>query len=203
MAVKPDAEGGPIPLNAAQQQAVKEWAADDRLWTTQETVEMNLRTFARVVLRAYRLEPMGSMPANRPQPVLPPSAGIDREGLAVLAERVERIADQLDGQAADVLNQAAAALRASAPRSEGEWRPIETAAEDGQWVWMLNEKTGRVSAFRWDDSHDGWFAVLRLIPAATATVVSSVSRRGNRLVATGEPNVHALGTAARSPTKGR
>jgi len=42
--------GGPIRLNDAQQQAAKEWAADDRLWTTQETVEINLRMFARVIL---------------------------------------------------------------------------------------------------------------------------------------------------------
>ena len=41
----------PIPLNAAQENAAKEWAADDRLWTTQETVEFNLRTFARVILK--------------------------------------------------------------------------------------------------------------------------------------------------------
>jgi len=40
----------PIPLNDAQEAIVKEWAADDRLWTTQETVEFNLRTFARVIL---------------------------------------------------------------------------------------------------------------------------------------------------------
>ena len=40
----------PIPLNAEQEQATKDWAADDRLWTTQETVEFNLRTFARKVL---------------------------------------------------------------------------------------------------------------------------------------------------------
>lgn len=40
----------PIPLNAQQLEAVKNWAADDRLWTTQETVEINLRIFARVIL---------------------------------------------------------------------------------------------------------------------------------------------------------
>jgi hypothetical protein len=40
----------PIPLSEAQRQAVKEWAADDRLWTTQETVEINLRIFARKIL---------------------------------------------------------------------------------------------------------------------------------------------------------
>lgn len=43
-------EHGPIPLNARQEDAVKSWAADDRLWTTQETVEFNLRTFARLIL---------------------------------------------------------------------------------------------------------------------------------------------------------
>jgi hypothetical protein len=42
----------PIPLNAEQERAAKEWAADDRLWTTQETVEFNLRTFARKILAA-------------------------------------------------------------------------------------------------------------------------------------------------------
>lgn len=42
----------PIPLNARQEQTAKEWAADDRLWTTQETVEFNLRTFARTILAA-------------------------------------------------------------------------------------------------------------------------------------------------------
>jgi hypothetical protein len=48
----------PIPLNEEQEQAVKSWAADDRLWTTQDTVEINLRTFARMILklRAARSE---------------------------------------------------------------------------------------------------------------------------------------------------
>ena len=40
----------PLPLTDVQEQAIKAWAADDRLWTTQETVEFNLRTFARHVL---------------------------------------------------------------------------------------------------------------------------------------------------------
>jgi len=40
----------PIPLTDAQESSVKEWAADDRLWTTQETVEFNLRTFARTIM---------------------------------------------------------------------------------------------------------------------------------------------------------
>lgn len=42
----------PIPLSSAQELLVKQWAADDRLWTTQETVEFNLRVFARAVLAA-------------------------------------------------------------------------------------------------------------------------------------------------------
>ena len=41
----------PLPLTFTHEQAIKEWAADDRLWTTQETVEFNLRTFARVILK--------------------------------------------------------------------------------------------------------------------------------------------------------
>jgi hypothetical protein len=47
--------GGPIPLNAEQLKAITLWAADDRLWTTQETVEFNLQTFARVILEAQGL----------------------------------------------------------------------------------------------------------------------------------------------------
>lgn len=62
--------GGPIPLNAAQEQAVKEWAADDRLWTTQDTVEVNLRTFARVILRhSDRPQPIGLAGNHRAQPI--------------------------------------------------------------------------------------------------------------------------------------
>lgn len=49
--------GGPIYLNDRQERAVREWAADDRLWTTQQTVETNLRTFARVILRDSDAEP--------------------------------------------------------------------------------------------------------------------------------------------------
>ena len=44
-------QASPIPLSAAHEQAAKEWAADDRLWTTQDTVEFNLRAFARVILK--------------------------------------------------------------------------------------------------------------------------------------------------------
>jgi hypothetical protein len=41
---------GPIALSPAQEADVKAWAADDRLWTTQETVEFNLRVFATRIL---------------------------------------------------------------------------------------------------------------------------------------------------------
>ena|SRR3990167_8015164 len=51
----PDEQTFPIPLNEAHERAVKEWAADDRLWTTQDTVEFNLRVFARAILAAYVL----------------------------------------------------------------------------------------------------------------------------------------------------
>jgi len=45
---------GLVRLTASQEKAAKDWAADDRLWTTQETVEINLRTFARVILLCQR-----------------------------------------------------------------------------------------------------------------------------------------------------
>jgi hypothetical protein len=48
--------GAPILLSDAQQRAAEEWAADDRLWTTQETVAFNLQTFARVILKLARAE---------------------------------------------------------------------------------------------------------------------------------------------------
>jgi hypothetical protein len=52
--VTPEAaqEQYPIPLNAEQERWIKHFAADDRLWTTQETVEFNLRVFARFMLKA-------------------------------------------------------------------------------------------------------------------------------------------------------
>jgi hypothetical protein len=49
----PPAEPG-APLNDAQRQAAKEWAADDGLWTTQETVESSLVLFARAILAYSR-----------------------------------------------------------------------------------------------------------------------------------------------------
>ena len=57
----------PIPLNEAHERAVKEWAADDRLWTTQGTVEFNLRVFARVILAAYVLA-AAPVPATGEEP---------------------------------------------------------------------------------------------------------------------------------------
>ena len=56
---QPAGERSPIPLNTVQDSAIKEWSADDRLWTTQETVEFNLRTFARVILAARSSSPEG------------------------------------------------------------------------------------------------------------------------------------------------
>jgi hypothetical protein len=56
----------PIPLDAEQEQAIKQWAADDRLWMTQETVEFNLRTFARVILRRHAADVSESNFAGRP-----------------------------------------------------------------------------------------------------------------------------------------
>lgn len=41
----------PIELNPTQEQLAKLWASDDRLWTTQEVVEINLRVFARNILK--------------------------------------------------------------------------------------------------------------------------------------------------------
>lgn len=42
----------PIRLNLEQQELVDQWAKDDRLWTTEDTVNFNLRTFARAILKA-------------------------------------------------------------------------------------------------------------------------------------------------------
>jgi len=43
----------PIPLNEEQASLCKAWAANDRLWTTQETVAINLETFARLILKSH------------------------------------------------------------------------------------------------------------------------------------------------------
>ncbi len=46
----PREEPRPIALSSEQQEAATLWAADDRLWTTQEVVEFNLKVFARKIL---------------------------------------------------------------------------------------------------------------------------------------------------------
>jgi hypothetical protein len=43
---------GLIELTDEMEKACTQWAEDDRLWTTQEAVKFNLRTFARVILKA-------------------------------------------------------------------------------------------------------------------------------------------------------
>lgn len=50
---------GPIELTPAQEWAIRDWAADDRLWTTQETVMLNLRVFARVILKLSEMQRTG------------------------------------------------------------------------------------------------------------------------------------------------
>lgn len=47
----------PIRLNERQRKTIADWAADDRLWTTQETATINLATFARTILRDAFPEP--------------------------------------------------------------------------------------------------------------------------------------------------
>jgi hypothetical protein len=55
-------------LTHGEEGVIKLWAADDRLWTTQETVEHNLRIFARLMLRD-RPEPINAPTKNSPQPI--------------------------------------------------------------------------------------------------------------------------------------
>ncbi len=40
----------PWELTEKQEEMIKDWAADDRLWTNQEIVEFNLRVFARFII---------------------------------------------------------------------------------------------------------------------------------------------------------
>ena len=42
----------PIPLSAGMLEAIRTWAADDRLWGSRSATEFNLCTFARVILKA-------------------------------------------------------------------------------------------------------------------------------------------------------
>ena len=55
-----------IQLNEAQEAHCKTWAVDDRLWTTQETVELNLKTFARVILRYAEAQTAPDVPHDDP-----------------------------------------------------------------------------------------------------------------------------------------
>jgi hypothetical protein len=56
-----------IELNQKQLASCDDWAADDRLWTTQETVAFNLKTFARVILRDCR-NPLHARVGGTPEP---------------------------------------------------------------------------------------------------------------------------------------
>jgi NTP pyrophosphatase (non-canonical NTP hydrolase) len=51
-----------VMLSEPAEKLTKLWAADDRLWTTQETVEFNLRTFARAILASESVS-VGESPA--------------------------------------------------------------------------------------------------------------------------------------------
>ena len=44
----------PIPLTTEIIEAIRTWARDDRLWSSQETTEFNLCTFARLILSGPR-----------------------------------------------------------------------------------------------------------------------------------------------------
>ena len=44
-------DGGPIPLNDRQIQAVQDWSSNYDLWGSKSAVEFNLYTFARVILK--------------------------------------------------------------------------------------------------------------------------------------------------------
>ena len=56
----------PIPLNEKQESAVKDWAADDRLWNNQPDREFNLRTFTRVILSQATEHPLTGDPVQDP-----------------------------------------------------------------------------------------------------------------------------------------
>lgn len=57
----------PIPLSPEQEITVKEWAASSGMWGSQEAVEINLRTFARMVLKST-IEQCGEEHAIGSQP---------------------------------------------------------------------------------------------------------------------------------------
>jgi hypothetical protein len=50
----------PIPLSKEMLDAVRSWAANDRLWGSRESTEFNLCTFARVILKAQAALPPGA-----------------------------------------------------------------------------------------------------------------------------------------------
>jgi hypothetical protein len=152
----PQPIGGPIPLNAEQKQAAKEWAADDRLWTTQETVEFNLRTFARVILkhredRAVTAPPVPPPADARwfPDPPPGPSRAVtapqepEQNGKCpqptdVLVTRLRRVAKWLESEVdpddADPDDEAKAAMRA---RANTCWQctpsPTQSRPCEGRW----------------------------------------------------------------------
>lgn len=97
-----DAPSYHITLSAAQERVAKDWAADDRLWTTQETVEFNLRTFARKVLAE------AAPPAPKPSELLREKA-------------------QMEGMVASGFYAVDEEVAPPAPR----WQPIATAPRDG------------------------------------------------------------------------
>ena len=73
---------GPISLNESQEREIVSWAADDRLWTTQETVEFNLRVFARRILsrdtQAQTLTALQTYVQHKPNcPHSLPKVGLD------------------------------------------------------------------------------------------------------------------------------
>ncbi len=54
----------PIPLTREIIEACRTWARDDRLWSTQETTEFNLCTFARLVLKGVPDSSAGPSPRD-------------------------------------------------------------------------------------------------------------------------------------------
>ena len=155
------AEGAPsgqdeglIPLNEAQLNATKQWAADDRLWTTQETVEINLRTFARVILRdATEVASLRADLARATQ-----RAHDDEETARQLAFEAERLTDERDqalqrAQQSDERRSATLVRAITAEEriqaleaAQDRMRAVETAARECR-AWLA---TREVSLLRSD-----------------------------------------------------
>ena len=49
--------GGPIQLSGVQEEVIREFAARDFYWTTQETTQFNLRVLARVIIKTIAPTP--------------------------------------------------------------------------------------------------------------------------------------------------